>query len=215
MHHIAEVAQKRKFNIVFSVANDVTQYYRVLTDIIGPNARVAQLTVNRITSPREQDSNSIASMIEEVYKNISTSVELVIEDKPDNVHLEIWSNCGQEGDQQRQTSICGFQGKAVIPFNIRLRLLNCTKVGKNVDHKIRIGLLNKNEAIEIDFQEYCQCPCERMGQLNSPKCSHNGTFSCGICTKCNGRRSGSECECDPDKPIDWKNPNAHCQKAGK
>src|SRR5699024_7871166 len=52
-------------------------------------------------------------------------------------------------------------------------------------------------------------------EINSERCSKNGTFSCGICTSCNGIRSGERCECDPDKPIDPKRPDAHCRQTGK
>ncbi|KAJ6220769.1 hypothetical protein RDWZM_006581 [Blomia tropicalis] len=173
MAHVAEVAKSKKFNIVFSVHNNVIEDYRLLSDIIGSNARVALLTEN---------DDSIADLIEEVYRNISTSVELGVEYKPDNVDIEIWTNCGLPNRPSIRTSICQFQGKIRIPFEIRIKLRECT---------------NLNETITIDLKEICKCDCEQNGQLNSPKCSHNGTFSCGICTTCNGIRSGKTCECDP------------------
>lgn len=203
MAHVAEVAKSKKFNIVFSVHNNVIEDYRLLSDIIGSNARVALLTEN---------DDSIADLIEEVYRNISTSVELGVEYKPDNVDIEIWTNCGLPNRPSIRTSICQFQGKIRIPFEIRIKLRECTKPGSFSNSLIRIGLLNKNETITIDLKEICKCDCEQNGQLNSPKCSHNGTFSCGICTTCNGIRSGKTCECDPEKPIDPKQPDAHCRK---
>ena len=208
MQHIAEVAQKKKFNLVFAVSEQVVEVYEVLSEIIGSNARVAKLTGK---------DNSIANMIEEVYRNISTSVEIVVEQKPDNVQIEIVSNCGQIGKKSTKTSSCGFQGKPTISFEISIKLLHCTTFKENTDHIIKIGLLNKNETVEIAFKEMCKCSCEQNNEavLNSSKCSNNGTFSCGICTTCNGIRSGDRCECDPDKPIDPKKPNAHCQKSGK
>lgn len=206
MHHIAEVALKRKFNIVFSVAKNMTSVYQVLTDIIGSNARVAQLT---------SKDNSIPNMIEEVYKNISTSVNIEVEQRPENVDVQILSNCNVEGAPVPVTT-CNFQGKAVIPFHISIVMLKCTRPGENTDHLIRIGLLNKNEAVEVAFKEQCKCSCEEESEReeNSPRCSNNGTYACGICY-CYGKRSGPECECDPEKPIDAKNPNAHCIKSGE
>lgn len=205
MHHIAEVAQKRKFNLVFSVAKNMTSIYQVLTDIIGSNARVAQLTSR---------DNSISKMIEEVYKNISTSVNIEVEQRPENVDVQILSNCNVDGMRPVPVTTCNFQGKAVIPFHIRIKMQRCTRPGEDTDHLIRIGLLNKNEAVEVAFKEQCKCSCEEEGEPDSLRCSTNGTYACGICY-CNGKRSGEECECDPEKPIDLKNPNAHCIKSGK
>jgi len=205
MHHIAEVAQTKKFNLVFSVSNQVLDDYRILSEIIGPNSRVAHLTEN---------DDSIADLIEEVYRNISTSVKLRVEDKPDNVDIEIWSNCGNQKKPFVQTDFCHFQGKPQIPFQIRLKLKHCSKVGEFHENVIRVGLGNKNESVEIRLRELCQCECELNGVQNSPKCSNNGTHSCGICTKCNGIRSGSSCECDPEKAIDPKDTDAFCRKKG-
>ena len=206
MYHIYEVAQKKKFNIVFSVSNAVLPDYRVLSGIIGSNSRVAHLTEN---------DDSIANLIEEVYRNISTSVELVVDHKPYNVDVEIWTNCADPNRRFTRTSVCGFQGRISIPFQIRIRLNSCWKPGLNHDSVIRIGVLNKNDMVEIRFREMCKCECEEQGVTNSSKCSNNGTFACGICTTCNGIRSGKNCECDPEKPINPREPDAHCRKGGK
>ncbi|KAH9415164.1 Integrin beta-1 [Dermatophagoides pteronyssinus] len=201
MHHISEIAQQKKFNLVFTVSDLVAQKYQVLSNIIGVNSRVASLKVN---------DDTIAELIDEVYRNISNQIELNIEEKPDNVDVEIWTNCGVSNDPLRHTSTCRFFGKATIEFDIKIRLTSCKQ--NDNENIIKIGLLNKDETIEIYLNSTCQCECELYdAELDSPKCSNNGTFSCGICTKCNGIRSGKQCECDPDKPIDPRKPDAHCR----
>ena len=46
----------------------------------------------------------------------------------------------------------------------------------------------------------CGCDCDVNGiEKNSPSCSSNGTLACGICRNCNGKRTGINCECDPEK----------------
>ncbi|KAH9526918.1 Integrin beta-1 [Dermatophagoides farinae] len=193
MHHISEVAQQKKFNLVFTVSDMVSQKYQVLSNIIGVNSRVASLKVN---------DDTIAELIDDVYRNISNQIELNIEEQPDNVDVEIWTNCG----------VPDFFGKAKIEFDIKIRVTSCPKQSSDGENIIKIGLLNKNEAIEIHLNSTCHCECESYeAELDSPKCSNNGTFSCGICTKCNGIRSGKQCECDPDKPIDPRRPDAHCR----
>lgn len=206
MHHIAEVAQRNKMNLVFTVSDKVAGDFKVLSGIIGPTARVASLQLK---------DDTIANLIDEVYKNITSSIELVIESKPDNVDVEIWAACDQSSGQFEATSFCRFTGKSEIMFRLKFRLTNCSHVGSTDTDVVRIGLSNKNETIEVHIRELCQCSCEVAGAVaNAVECSHNGTFSCGICTSCNGIRSGEHCECDPDKPIDPKRPDAHCKQKG-
>ena len=93
MQHIAEVAQKEKFNLVFSVSKQVGKEYTVLANIIGSNARVVTLS--------EKD-DGIAEMIEEVYRNISTSVEIGVEDKPDNVDIQFFLQLRPPGGEEHR-----------------------------------------------------------------------------------------------------------------
>lgn len=180
----------------------MSKQYQVLSDIIGANSRVASLKVN---------DDTIAELIDEVYRNISNKIELNIEEQPDNVQLEIWTNCGISGNPLARVSECKFFGKAKIEFELKIRLRNCPKEA-NSSKIIRIGLGNKDETIELEMNAICECECEQNNaEYNSSKCSNNGTFSCGICTSCNGIRSGERCECDPDKPIDPRRPDAHCR----
>lgn len=226
MQHIAEVAQKNKFNLVFTVNDKIGQDYRILSDIVGANSHVASLKV---------DDDTIAELIDEVYRNISNQIDLQVEHKPDNVDVEIWTNCGLRDSSGHmapmvRTPTCKVSGKTEIPFQIRIHVKHCQKGGSE-GNTIRVGeweaerwpsdrvclagLLNKNESIEIELHQLCECQCELEGQPDSARCSHNGTFSCGICTSCNGIRSGPHCECDPDKPIDPNKPDAHCKKSGR
>ena len=78
------------------------------------------------------------------------------------------------------------------------------------------GLTNINESVEIDLQMLCECECEKPHKIvkNSAECHNAGTFACGICAACNGNRTGAQCECDPEKPIDPKDPDAHCKHKG-
>ncbi|KAF7491918.1 Integrin beta-1 [Sarcoptes scabiei] len=201
MYHIAELAQLKKFHIIFTVSDQVTQQYQTLSDVIGSNARVASLKVN---------DETIAELIDEVYRNISNQIELGIEDNPDHIDIEIWTNCGNAKGPFIRTSKCSFVGKPKIEFEIKIKLKHCPQ--SNSSSIARIGLLNKNEAVSIEIDPICQCACEIFDfETNSSKCSFNGTFSCGICTKCNGIRSGKNCECDPLKPIDSRKPDFHCR----
>lgn len=135
MHHIAEIAQKYKFNLVFTVDNKVDSDYQILSNIIGPNSHVASLKV---------DDDVIAELIDEVYRNISSHIELSVEYKPDNVDVEIWTNCGAGNSRDgtllpfTRASICKFTGKIDIPFQIRIRLKYC-RSDKDGDSFVQIG----------------------------------------------------------------------------
>ena len=54
----------------------------------------------------------------------------------------------------------------------------------------------------------CGCDCERQDhgtyEMNSPKCSNNGTYKCGICD-CNAGNFGKKCECNTSANNHFKN----------
>jgi protocadherin alpha len=77
-------------------------------------------------------------------------------------------------------------------------------------------LANTDENVEIDLKMLCECDCEKPENSfpNSENCSNAGTFACGICSKCNGKRTGNTCYCDPEKPINASDLKSHCKKRG-
>ena len=164
MQHIAEVAQKNKFNLVFTVSDKVVPQYQVLSDIIGHNSRVASLKVN---------DDTIAELIDEVYRNISNHIELSVEHKPDYAKVEILTNCGEEGKGLRPTASCHFFGKAHITFHVRVTVVSCDLESDQDSNVIRIGTyekLGRFSSIYIfinPFAPYCaiRCPTHSISDI--------------------------------------------------
>ncbi|CAG2117865.1 unnamed protein product, partial [Medioppia subpectinata] len=203
MHQIAEKVRENKFNIVFTVTNKVRPIYETLANIIGSTARVDTL--------QDEDSTTIINLIDKVYSDIRSSVELRVERMSDFIEIDLYSKC--ENKTEFKTNKCTFKGRPDITFYANIRLKSCPKDRSLWDQKIKIGLANINESVEIDLRMDCECECERADKIakNSAECHNAGTFACGICAACNGNRTGDQCECDPEKPIDPKDPEAHCK----
>lgn len=51
--------------------------------------------------------------------------------------------------------------------------------------------------VVIDIEYNCKCNCEQIS--NSPHCTFEGTYECGVCN-CNSGRFGHLCQCDSSKP---------------
>lgn len=199
MHQIAE--KGNRFNIIFTVAEKVKPTYEILAKIIGNTARVELLT---------DDGDAIVKLIRDVYNNIRSFVELKVEKTPDNVEVELFSECLNQ--KLIKTSRCDYtSNKESITFKARIRLKSCPESSKANNVTIRIGLANNaDENVEINLQMMCQCECDSTVDRNSRHCSGHGSHVCGIC-QCYGRRSGNDCSCDPEQPIDPKDPNKNCR----
>ena len=199
MHQIAE--KGNRFNIMFTVAERVKPTYEILRNIIGSTSQVAKLN---------DDDDSVVNLIKGVYNNIRSSVELKVEKIPDNIVVELYSQC--QNKELSKTSKCDYtSNKESIMFKARIQLKSCPESGKPTNAVIRIGLANNaNENIEINLNMLCQCNCEKNVERNSRICSGQGSYSCGTC-ECYGKRSGVDCSCDPDEPIDPKDPTKSCR----
>ncbi|CAH2066161.1 unnamed protein product, partial [Iphiclides podalirius] len=90
--------------------------------------------------------------------------------------------------------------------------------------KVSLGLVALNEKLTISVRSDCECDCERhmnTTQMNSPKCSGNGIYQCGIC-KCNENKYGDDCRCegasttsiDLDKCKMTSNDTSYCNGKG-
>ncbi|XP_054158401.1 integrin beta-PS-like [Oppia nitens] len=205
MYQIAEKVRENKFNIVFTVTNKVQPIYRTLVDIIGSNARLDTL--------QDTNSRAIVELIDKVYSDIRSSVELRVEPfvSTNVIDVELLSNCNKGA--LRRTNNCTFQGMPAITFSARIGLKECPKDRSQWNQKLKIGLANVNESVEIDLEMLCECDCERPDHAvrDSPECSNKGTFACGICVECYDNRIGKQCDCDPGRPVNPSDPEAQCK----
>ncbi|CAM6032044.1 unnamed protein product, partial [Sphagnum compactum] len=194
MHHIAEKVRENKFNVVFSVVKKVEKVYQTLVDIIGSNARVAELKPN---------DSKIVELIDRVYKNIRSTVKLTTEKIPDNINVKFESNCSKK--MYNKTDECEFEEKPIIGFNATISMNSCPEDKSKWNQSFKIGLANTDENVEIHLEMLCECDCEKpeKSYLNSTDCSNVGTFACGICSKCN-----------PEKSINSNDPESHCKREG-
>jgi hypothetical protein len=131
MHHIAEKVRENKFNIVFSVHENVTKVYQTLKNIIGSNARVAVL---------KDDDNTIVELIDSVYKSIRSTVKLTTEKIPHNINIEFYSNCSNK--KYKKTAECEFEEKPIIGFNAIISMESCPEDKSKWNQIFKIGFEN-------------------------------------------------------------------------
>jgi hypothetical protein len=131
MHHIAEKVRENKFNVVFSVVKKVEKVYQTLVDIIGSNARVAELKPN---------DSKIVELIDRVYKNIRSTVKLTTEKIPDNINVKFESNCSKK--MYNKTDECEFEEKPIIGFNATISMNSCPEDKSKWNQSFKIGFEN-------------------------------------------------------------------------
>lgn len=91
-----------------------------------------------------------------------------------------------------------------------IKVTQCVNTTRTI--KIKPGALN--EALEIELDTLCNCPCEKSGDINfvsqSPKCSRRGDLQCGVCV-CNKGYVGKNCECDENDSSKITDDDANCR----
>lgn len=66
--------------------------------------------------------------------------------------------------------------------------------GKHMEHVFTLRPVGFRDSLEVGVTYNCQCGCSTGLELDSPRCSGNGTYVCGLC-ECNPSHLGTRCEC--------------------
>ncbi|KAJ8985291.1 hypothetical protein NQ317_007078 [Molorchus minor] len=202
--------RKKSINAIFAVTNSTISIYRELAKSIE-GASVGVL---------EGDSSNIVDLIVEQYKKISSTVSLK-HNASSAVSLKFFSSCLNPDGILLNTNECS--GLRVVgdtvDFKVEIEVLKCPKNPKDHFQTIQIRPVGINETLIIDLEMLCECPCEKNGQRNSPRCSSAGTYKCGVCD-CNPGAFGTKCECHTGGDIrnvtmNCINPNTTVECSGR
>ena len=132
MYQIKEKAEG--FTILFSVKDHVMPIFQILADIIGTNARVVSLN---------SDTTQAVNMIKELYRNITTNVELTVKGNSPFVKVTFNAQCGDE-EVMKPGSNCTFKKIKKIYFEAVIKLIECPENEKDwiENFKISIHFIN-------------------------------------------------------------------------
>lgn len=182
--HIAQMLQKNKVTVIFAVAGEkqVTLYKKLAESLEG--AYVGKL---------DSKEHTIAHIVQNSYKNISSRVEMVQTSADTNITF--WTKC--KGDKLMESNKCeNIKLGETVNFTASITGPACSKDSSANSREITISPVGLNEKLRIKLDLICECECDKAPYVEpkSPVCNGNGTLTCGLCS-CDPGYSGKTCEC--------------------
>lgn len=179
---LGEKLSESNINLIFAVTKNHYMLYKNFTSLI-PGTTVEIL---------DKDSKNILQLIINAYNNIRSKVELTVVDSPDDISLAFTATC-QDGLSHPGLRKCGdLKIGDTVSFDISVEARNCPP--KDTTHTFTIKPVGFQDTLEVMVSYNCSCGCTKEVELDSPKCSGNGTYQCGLCG-CNVGHLGAKCEC--------------------
>ncbi|GAB1605646.1 integrin beta-1-like isoform X2 [Argonauta hians] len=178
--HLAEVIEEKKVTVIFAVAgkNQLNLYKKLQNSLSG--AYVSKL---------DSKDYTIADIVRDNYANITSGVKIVTPNK--NVNLTIMSKC--KGNKWKASDSCdGIKPGETVDFQAVFTAPSCDSGPQT--RLITINPVGLRDTLSIELELICKCDCEVYPEINSPKCSSAGNWSCGQCS-CNPGQSGHNCSC--------------------
>lgn len=174
-----------KVILIFAVTSYQLPVYTQLSDALeGAYARELA-----------DDSSNIVQLIKEQYGEISSEVEIKVDNLPENVKITFKADCpgGKKG-----TNLCrDLKVGTTVQFNVSVEVEACPKKGLQWSHQFTVYPAGLNEVLRVQLEMQCECDCELPDEevLSSSKCTNVGTYECGICS-CYDDHYGANCECN-------------------
>lgn len=200
----------------------------VIFAVSGARLKTYQNFVKNIRGAYVSELNSqtatIAEIVKERYKNISSRVEMTADNK--DMKITFMSKCS--GSNWTYTKYCdNLKPRQTVSFKALIPPQTCPpgkhKVIKNIDI-LPIGLKQK---FQIQLELICGCECEKNTQAMSHSCGRIGNLTCGKCycnnlvlfEKCQLYNTTTECSdrgsCECGKCFCNKVPNSQNYYYGK
>ncbi|KAG8227222.1 hypothetical protein J437_LFUL003428 [Ladona fulva] len=200
---INHMAKENKMVIIFTVVEKQLSTYKALAE------RIAGALAVKLTN----DSSNIVDIIKGQYSKLVQSVK-INDDASDLIEVKYFSTCLDESPEEIQRKEChGLKAGSEIKFRAEIKVLRCPEDAKQRHQKFRISPQGINEAVEVEIDIICDCPCEKPDhrdyERNSSTCSHRGILNCGVCA-CDERYVGKNCECDRTSSSGTTNDTAAC-----
>lgn len=184
LQHLAQKLQKNKFTVIFAIAG---KEYQPLYNLLS------QSLMSSYVSELGNQNSTIANIVTEGYKNISSTIEMKAD--TDNFKVHFRTNCTNGGQWIRSEKCYNVKLGETVDFQAVITAPECPK-GNQSDqiHTISIHPVNSNSQLQIDVQLICKCDCEEK-EPHSQMCNNNGMLHCGECV-CYEGFSGQRCECN-------------------
>uniref|UniRef100_A0A8C0XEG0 Integrin beta n=1 Tax=Castor canadensis TaxID=51338 RepID=A0A8C0XEG0_CASCN len=161
-----EVAENN-INLIFAVTKN--HYYNFTALIPGTTVEILH-----------GDSKNIIQLIINAYNSIRSKVELSVWDQPEDLNLFFTRKC--EGLKIGDTA----------SFEVSVEARSCPN--RHVEHMFTLRPVGFRDSLQVGVTYDCTCGCSIGLEPDSPRCSGNGTYICGLC-ECNPSYLGTKCEC--------------------
>ncbi|XP_071966262.1 integrin beta-1-B-like [Antedon mediterranea] len=189
---LSQVLEQNSILPVFAVTDKIYNVYEKLPAFFH-EAEVTEI---------KEDSSNVVDVITDIYSSITSKIEMddsITGELKDLISLQYTSICvdGTTTANNKECAKLALGDTISFLLDITVNKSLCDKDVKS--RSFKVGPLSFVEKLEVLVEAICDCDCEQIKELDSPKCTNgNGTFVCGGCV-CNEGRSGAYCECDQDE----------------
>uniref|UniRef100_K1QI90 Integrin beta n=1 Tax=Magallana gigas TaxID=29159 RepID=K1QI90_MAGGI len=190
---ILQKARENNINIIFVIGGAENEFIRnnyydkFATYLPGGFNNASELTT---------DGSNILNIVGSSYRRLRETVKLVMTKVPEELDVEIYSNCRTGRILDKTNNCTGLTLEKWTNFTLFL-FSNMTTCPDQRTVNFTIFPEGLEERVEIEVEHVCDCDCqlEPEAESNSTRCNQRGTYECGVC-HCNEGWSGDSCECD-------------------
>lgn len=119
-------------------------------------------------------------------------MELSVWDQPDDLNLVFTATCQDGVSYPGQRKCEGLKIGDTASFEVSVEARSCPS--KHTEHMFTLRPVGFRDSLEVGVTYSCKCDCSAGLEPDSPRCSGNGTYVCGLC-ECNPSYLGTRCEC--------------------
>lgn len=119
-------------------------------------------------------------------------MELSVWDQPDDLNLFFTATCQDGVSYPGQRKCEGLKIGDTASFEVSVEARSCPD--KHMEHVFTLRPVGFRDSLEVGVTYNCKCGCSVGLEPDSPRCSGNGTYVCGLC-ECNPSYLGTRCEC--------------------
>merc|ERR1719447_2120231 len=179
--------KENSVNLIFAVTDEQLHIYNLLAGAVEGS------TAGRLSA----DSSNVVELVQAQYEAITSTIEMK-DNSTGNVRVTYFSSCLSDGPPRQTNKCSGLKVGTKVMFTAKIEVVKCPKDPREWKQTFQIYPVGINESVMVNLEMVCQCDCEKPGnqgyEENSPRCSHVGTYKCGIC-ECPDGYYGQSCEC--------------------
>jgi len=179
--------KENSVNLIFAVTEEQLNVYNLLSGSVQGS------TYGKLSA----DSSNVVQLVKAQYEAITSSIEMK-DNATGSVKVTYFSSCLEDGPLRQTNKCSGLKVGTQVTFSAKIEVVKCPKDPREWTQTFQIYPVGINESVIVNLEMLCQCKCEQPGnqgyEERSPRCSHVGTYKCGIC-ECPDGYYGQSCEC--------------------